>query len=114
MFANITIDFLLTMGTDVTNVPLFTTVTMVTRVTSAHWVRLLEGAKGFISENILCSVLLLDWGDRLLTAACNTPNVVELAVGRPTPQCLRASQFSEIATFQPMLRNSRRNSADSL
>jgi hypothetical protein len=52
MVANITIDFLLTMGTEVTNVPVFTIVTMVTRFTSAHWARLLEGAKGFISEDI--------------------------------------------------------------
>jgi len=33
MFVNIAIDFLLTMGTDVTNVPPFIFVTMVTRVT---------------------------------------------------------------------------------
>jgi hypothetical protein len=99
MFANITFDFLFTMGTDVTNVPLFTIITMVTRVTSAHWVRLLEGTKGFISEDISCSVLLLDWGGCLLMAACNTPSGVELAAGRPTPKCLlrsfpRSRQFN--------------------
>jgi hypothetical protein len=84
--ANITIGFLLTMGTEVTNVPQFTIVTMVIRVNGAQWVRLLEGAKGFISEDISWSVLLLEWGDRLLTAVCNTPSVAELAVDRQTPQ----------------------------
>ena len=90
MFANITIDFLLTMDTEVTNVPLFI---MVTRVTSAHWVRLLEGTKGFLSEDISCSVLLLDWGDRLHSAACYTG----VTVCRLRPAIHRASLNWQLA-----------------
>jgi hypothetical protein len=63
MVANITIDFLFTMGAEVTNDPLFTVVTVVTMVINARWFRLREGAKGYTSENISCSVLVLDWGE---------------------------------------------------
>lgn len=85
MVANITIDFLLTMTTEVTNVPLFTIVT----VTIAPWARLREGAKRSAAEYIPCTVLLLDCADRQLTS-------------RQSASQHRSHNF---ATVRPMLRN---------
>ena len=54
---------------------------------------------------IMRSVVLLDWGGRLLTAACNAPSVVEMVVGGPTPQRLlrgfpRSQHFKRFLDFK--------------